>query len=213
MGRPRDRAIDAAVLDATLSVLGDRGYGGFALDAVAAFAGTTTPAIRRRWPSRQRLIIDALAKVVVAAAVPDSGCTRCDLTDSVQLLISALHEQVPAGVLAALIADCAPDPQLHAHLVATLLQPTRQAVTATIARAVERGDLRAETDPELLADLLASVVYQRALFGYPTPTDTFGVGLVDQLLRGVAVDFAELVRISQAKLRHTHHHPGQPQHP
>jgi hypothetical protein len=41
--------IDAAVLTATLAVLGEPGSGRLAIDEVAR-AGTTKPAIRRRWP-------------------------------------------------------------------------------------------------------------------------------------------------------------------
>ncbi|MFD0431658.1 helix-turn-helix domain-containing protein [Streptomyces zhihengii] len=54
------------MLAATLDVLREQGYGGFTLEAVAARAGTTKPAIRRRWPVRQNLVIDALAAVLVA---------------------------------------------------------------------------------------------------------------------------------------------------
>jgi AcrR family transcriptional regulator len=205
-GRPRDPAIDAAVLAATLEVLREHGYPGFALETVAARASTTKASIRRRWPVRQSLIIDALASVLVTPPVPDNACTRCDLTQSVRLLAETLHDQLPGGVLAPLIADCAHDADLHRRLIEVLVQPSRNAATIAVRRAVERGDLRADVDPELLVDLLASTVYQRALFGdAPIDKDTAGP-LVDLLLRGVAVDFDELVRISRlpAHARHRH---------
>lgn len=191
-GRPRDPAIDAAVLAAAMAVLRERGYAGFAVEAVAARAGTTKAAIRRRWPNRQLLVIDALATVMVTPPAPDNGCTRCDLIQSVRLLAEAL----PTGVLAPLIADCA-TPELHDRLMTTLVQPSRQAATVAVERAVHRGDLRADVDPALLVDLLASTVYQRALFGDPITT---AEPLVDLLLRGVAVDFDRLMWIS----RHPH---------
>lgn len=201
-GRPRDATIDTAVLDATVAVLRDRGWSGFALDTVAAGAGTTKAAIRRRWPVRQRLVIDALASLLDAPPAPDNGCTRCDLMDSVRLLTEMLQDRLPAGVLAPLIADCA-EPELRRHLVDTLVAPSRAAATEAVRRAVDRGELRQDVDPELLVDLLASVVYQRALFG-DTPQDART--LVDVLLRGVAVDFERLVWISRQpkELRHRH---------
>lgn len=200
-GRPRDPAIDAAVLTATLDVLREHGYGRFAVETVAARAGTTKAAIRRRWPVRQRLIIDALASVLVTPPAPDNGCTRCDLTQSVRLLAEALHDRLPDGVLAPLIADCATDPELHGRLTEALVQPSRAAATVAVRRAVDRGDLRPDVDPELLVDLLASVVYQRALFG---DRRTSAAPLVDLLLRGVAVDFDRLVWISQQPAAHRH---------
>jgi AcrR family transcriptional regulator len=202
-GRPRDPAIDAAVLRATVAVLRDHGYSGFSLETVAAIAGTTKGAIRRRWPVRQRLIIDALATLIVAPPSPDNGCTRCDLISSVRLLADALQERLPAGVLAPLIADCAADTGLHRHLIEALVQPSRHAATAAVRRAVDRGDLRTDADPGLLVDLLAATVYQHALFGVGM---TSAAPLVDLLLRGAAVDFDRLVRISQQ-----HHGPPLPE--
>ncbi|NKI45231.1 TetR/AcrR family transcriptional regulator [Streptomyces physcomitrii] len=204
-GRPRDPAIDAAVLEAAVGLLGEAGYAAFAMEKVAARAGTTKAAIRRRWPVRQRLVIDALASVMMAPPVPDNGCTRCDLHQSVQLLAEALEKRLPPGVLAPLLADCAAEPELHRQLVEKLITPSRSAAATAVRRAVDRGDLLPGTDPDLLTDLLASVVYQRALLG-GAPVDRAGARtLVDLLLRGVAVDFARLVRISEERDRDHRH--------
>jgi AcrR family transcriptional regulator len=201
-GRPRDAAIDGAVLAATVDLLRERGWSGFAIEAVAARAGTTKAAVRRRWPVRQRLAVDALATLLDTPAAPDNGCTRCDLTDSVGLLTELLHDRLPSGVLAALVADCG-SAELRSYLVETLVAPSRAAARTAVGRAVDRGELRSDVDPELVVDLLASAVYQRVLFG-ATPQDARA--LVDVLLRGVAVDFDQLVRISQQprELRHRH---------
>lgn len=208
-GRPRDPAIDAAVLAATVEVLREGGYPAFAVEKVAARAGTTKAAVRRRWPVRQQLVIDALASVLVAPPAPDNDCTRCDLHQSVQLLAEALEERLPPGVLAPLVAECSADPALHRRLVDTLVRPSREAAAVAVRRAVGRGDLLPDVDPELFVDLLASVVYQRALFGGPAVDQAAARRLVDLLLRGVAVDFAELVRISRlprADRAHRHAH-------
>lgn len=196
-GRPRDPAIDAAVLTATLDILDAHGYSGFALETVAGRAGTTKAAIRRRWPRRQELIIDALASVLAVPPVPDNNCTRCDLTQSVRLLDAALHERLPRGVLAPLVADCAHDPQLYQRLTDLLVRPSRQAATTAVERAVDRGDLRPDVDPEVLVDLLAASVYQRALLGGAGTPGPSAADTVDLLLRGVAVDFDHLVRVSR----------------
>ena len=205
-GRPRDPAIDAAVLAASLEVLRGNGYFGFALEAVAARAGTSKAAIRRRWPVRQNLVIDALATVLVSPPVPDNDCTRCDLIQTVRLLAQALHEQLPPGVLTPLIADCSRDAQLHQRLIDVLLSPSRDAALVAVRRAADRGDLLPEVDAELLVDLLSSVVYQRALFSRDPIDRGRAAQLVDQLLRGVAVDFDHLLWISKQspQTRHLH---------
>lgn len=205
-GRPRDPAIDAAVLTATLDILRAHGYSGFAMEAVAARAGTTKAAIRRRWPRRQDLLIDALASILAVPPVPDNNCTRCDLMQSVRLLDAALHERLPRGVLAPLVADCARDPELHQRLTDVLVRPSRQAATTAVERAVGRGDLRPDVNPDVLVDLLAASVYQRALLGEAATTRPSPADVVDLLLRGAAVDFDQLVRISQTPA-HLRRHP------
>src|SRR5512132_3097766 len=88
VGRPRDRQIDAAVVDATLVVLDEVGYGRLTLEEVARRAGTTKPAIYRRWPSRQRLVLAALGRRVGEARAPDTGCTLCDLDECLTLFVA-----------------------------------------------------------------------------------------------------------------------------
>lgn len=203
-GRPRDPKIDEAVLSATVTALRECGYARFAIAKVAAAAGTTKAAIQRRWPVRQQLVICALASVLATPPVPDTGCTRCDLTRTVRLLSEMLHDRLPRGVLGPLIADCTDGVDLHKHLMSVLVEPGRNAATVVIQRAVERNDLRPDVDPELLVDLLASVVYRRALLG-DSPIDRSSARqLVDVVLRGVAVDYERLVQISEQPA-HRHH--------
>ncbi|TDV57767.1 TetR/AcrR family transcriptional regulator [Actinophytocola oryzae] len=201
-GRPRDASIDGAVLAATVDLLRERGWSGFAVEAVATRAGTTKAAIRRRWPSRQRLAVDALATLLDTPEVPDNACTRCDLIASVDLLTELLHDRLPPGVLAALLADCT-ETELREYLVNTLIAPSRDAARTAVDRAVGRGELREDVGPALVVDLLASAVYQRVLFG-AAPQDART--LVDVLLRGVAVDFDRLLWISRQPKEARHHH-------
>jgi AcrR family transcriptional regulator len=62
-------------------VLDKSGYGGLTLEEVARDAGTTKPAIYRRWPTRQQLVLSALGRRYGDATAPDTGCTLCDLDE------------------------------------------------------------------------------------------------------------------------------------
>jgi AcrR family transcriptional regulator len=57
-GRPRDARADAAIVEAAVAVLADKGPGGFTVDEVAARAGCGKATIYRRWPSRSALLLD-----------------------------------------------------------------------------------------------------------------------------------------------------------
>jgi AcrR family transcriptional regulator len=195
-GRPRDTHIDAAVLDAALEELERSGYRGFSLEAVARSAGTSRPAVYRRWPGRQQLVLAALARRLGEAQVPESECTMCDLVECINVFVTAF-ERLPPDVLGPLLADCAAHPELRTAFMATLFEPPRVAVKQTLARAVARGDLRADVDLELTVDLLGSLVHYRALFGHAPTTEAEIERAVETLLAGIATDFPTLLEHSR----------------
>lgn len=207
-GRPRDRQIDAAVLRATLAVLDHDGYGRLSLEEVARQAGTTKPAIYRRWPNRQRLVLAALGERLGEHRAPDTGCTLCDLDESLKVFVAAFR-RMPPGVIGPLYADCAGDRELRAAFMTALFDPPRAAVRQTLDRAHARGDLRDEVDVELILDLIGSLVHYRALFGHAATSDVEIERTVEALLQGIATDYPRLLEHSRRtggdpKLHHLH---------
>jgi AcrR family transcriptional regulator len=195
-GRPRNDWIDPAVLDATLTVLDEIGYRRLALDEVARRAGTTKPAIYRRWPTRQHLVLAALAQRLGEIPVPDTSCTLCDLGECLSVFVAAFR-RMPPDVLGTLLADCAALPELRKEFMAMLFAPPRAAVEQTLRRAIDRGDLRADVDLELTLDLLGSIVHYRALFGHAPTTETEIERTVETLLQGIATDYPALLEHSR----------------
>jgi AcrR family transcriptional regulator len=207
-GRPRDAQIDAAVLEATLATLADTGYGRLTLERVARRAGTTKPAIYRRWPSRQQLVLAALGQRLGEARAPDTGCTLCDLDECLMLFVAAFR-RMPPDVIGPLFADCAGDRALRNAFMTTLFDPPRAAVKETLDRAHARGDLRDDVDRDLILDLIGSFVHYRALFGHARSTKAEIERAVEALLRGIADDYPRLREHSRRtsgdpKLHHLH---------
>jgi AcrR family transcriptional regulator len=208
VGRPRDPQIDAAVLGAAIDALAESGYPRLTLDDVARRAGTTKPAIYRRWPSRQRLVLAALAARLGDARAPDTGCTLCDLDESLKLFVAAFR-QMPPDVIGPLFADCAGDPELRAAFMTALFDPPRAAVKETLDRAHARGDLRDDVDRDLVLDLIGSLVHYRTLFGHAPTTDDEIERVVEALLQGIATDYPRLLDHSRRlsgdpRLHHLH---------
>jgi AcrR family transcriptional regulator len=196
VGRPRDRQIDAALLEATRAVLDRSGYGRLTLEEVARHAGTTKPAIYRRWPSRQRLVLAALGARLGEARAPDTGCTLCDLDECLKVFVAAFR-RMPPDVLGPLFADCAGDRELRAAFMTALFDPPRAAVRETLDRAYARGDLRDNVDLDLILDLIGSLVYYRALFGHAPTSDVEIERAVEALLQGIAIDYPSLLEHSR----------------
>jgi AcrR family transcriptional regulator len=195
-GRPRNPQIDGAALEATLAVLDDTGYRGFTLEEVARRAGTTKPALYRRWPNRQGLVLAALEQRLGSLRAPDTGCTLCDLDECLKLFVGAF-KRMPPDVLGPLFADCVNDARLKAAFMASLFDPPRAAVSETLQRAAARGDLREGTDLDLVLDMLGSFVHYRALFGHARTTDAEIERTVEALLQGIAADWPALLEHSR----------------
>ena len=208
MGRPRDPLIGGAVLDATLAVVDASGYRRLTLEEVARHAGTTKPAIYRRWPSRQRLVLAALGRRLGEARTPDTGCTLCDLGECLVVFVAAFRRIQPE-VLGPLLADCAGDSELRAAFMSTLFDPPRAAARKTLGLARARGDLRDDADLDLILDLIAAFVHYRALFGHAPTSDVEIERAVEALLRGIATDYPRLLDHSrraggEPELHHRH---------
>lgn len=185
-GRPRDDRIDSAVRQATLDLLGAVGYARLTLEAVASRAGTSKPALRRRWRGKPHLVVDALVTTVGATPTPDTGCTRCDLVAGIQTLTDAFTTRIGQRVLPALVADLADDPELAEVFLREYFHTRRASTAAALRRGVARGDLDRGADVDLLLDMLASTTYYRVLFGHLPVTPELAGQVVDVVLAGVA---------------------------
>ncbi len=204
-GRPRDASIDVAVLDAVSELLENSGYSALAVEKVARRAGVSKTAIYRRWPTRQQLVLAEFQRRLGDVAPVDTGCTLCDLNEALGMFARTFTCMGP-GFFSSLLADCSMDPALRKAFMDTLFEPPRQAVHATLARAVERGDLRSDADLTLVVDSLASLVLYRLLFGHaPVTTETIEQA-VNTLLAGIANDFDALQSRADAEADHQNVH-------
>lgn len=61
-GRPRDPLLDDRALQATLDVFGEKGWTGLTYDEVAARAKVGKSSLYLRWPTKERLLADALRR-------------------------------------------------------------------------------------------------------------------------------------------------------
>src|SRR3954467_934748 len=99
-GRPRDPSRDGVIRAAILRLLAEVGYGALTMDAVAAEAGVGKAAIYRRWRTKQDLVVDTIADLNRADAMPpDTGCLEDDLRAMLRSLVSVIRGPVGAATL------------------------------------------------------------------------------------------------------------------
>ena len=83
LGRKRDHTRDPEILAAALEILAETGFDGMTIDMVATRAKAGKATLYRRWPSKNELVIDAVACMKQAdldqSRLPDTGTLRGDL--------------------------------------------------------------------------------------------------------------------------------------
>lgn len=117
LGRPRDGRIDEAVLRATADLLLEVGYAGLSLSAIAERAGTTRPALYRRWPSLDHLVHEAAFPEALAAPLPSTGSATGDLRAMIAGALAAFSAPVARAAAPGLVAAITADPTLHSALL------------------------------------------------------------------------------------------------
>ena len=186
VGRPRDDRITDTVLDAARQLCGELGYHNLTLEALASRAGTTKPAIRRRWPSLKHIVVAAMTHDNVSMAAPDTGSTRSDLIVLVEELRASMGDVMLGRILPALVVDLSDDDELRRRFLDSVWQPRRIRTDRILQRGIDRGALRPDLDLELTQDLLAAAVVYRFLFAHADLGPGLSEQVVDHVLRGIA---------------------------
>ncbi|WP_375481860.1 TetR-like C-terminal domain-containing protein [uncultured Mycobacterium sp.] len=183
LGR-RGAAVRAAVLEATLVELVDHGIEGVTVAAVAARAGVHETSVYRRWRTRDDLIVDALLeRSATQIPVPDTGSLRGDLIELARRVIGYLSSRIGRALvrMSTLIVEEQSLDQARANFLASRLAATRVVVD----RAVERGELPADTDAGLVLEMLVAPLHLRTIMTGEPLTDDLPEQLVDILLDGL----------------------------
>jgi len=163
-GRPRDTRIDTRILEATSSMLFEKGYAGLTIDGVAAAAGVSRPTIYRRWPSKPELVIASLVlSTGLALPVPNTGSVRRDLMAVQREQIRAFNSPESRRITAGLVADVAADPELADLYLRDFATPRRESVWRALRRGIDRGELRPDIDFGFVSDLLIGPLFMRSV--------------------------------------------------
>jgi AcrR family transcriptional regulator len=167
-GRPRDDAIDEAVLRVAREHLARYGYDGMSLVTVAAEAGTTRQAIYRRWPTKADL---ATAAIAAMSRAEERSPTSDPFADLVREL-TAFREGVsrPDGLsMVGTMLLGSTDAELVRLYRERVVQPRRERLRAILERAKAAGQLAADADLPVAVTMLTGSWYARALAGDPAP--------------------------------------------
>jgi AcrR family transcriptional regulator len=186
-GRPRSEKSQQAILAAAGGLLREQGLSGMSMEAVAVRAGASKATIYRWWPSKELLALDALVSEWRTGfpGDQDTGSLSGDLTALMHTWVRALQVRSYGPIIAGLVDRAQADPEFGRAYRAQFVEPRRAQARASFDRAIDRGEVPADTDVDVALDMLYGPVYHRVLHGHLPVTDEFGQTVVDNIVAAV----------------------------
>ena len=169
-----DRSRDPAILNAALAALTENGYDATNMDDIAARAGVGKAAIYRRWSSKAALITDVLVywrPDLRTDEVPDAGSLAGDIEALIKRAARNDNELITNDVVLRVALEATHDPQLAEALGDLMLLKGTHIMSTILARAAARGEIAADRDWSLVADVLMAMSLLRALNGQTVDAD------------------------------------------
>ncbi|MEV0270113.1 TetR/AcrR family transcriptional regulator [Hamadaea sp. NPDC050747] len=188
VGRPRSTRAHEAIIDAVLDLLAEgTSVGELSIEAVAARAGVGKATIYRRWSGKNDLILEAI-RALKAPQQVDEGLSVRDNLVKLLSVVSVSADPRAARVFPCIVPEVLRNPELWG-LYQQIVEPRRVRTREVLERGISAGELRADTDVEMVALMLTGpVMLQRMLKWSPTIDDaTLPERVVDTLLQGIAV--------------------------
>ncbi len=171
-GRPRDEAVDRALIGAATDLLRERGYRALSMEGVAARAGVAKQSVYRRWPSKGALLVDIYMEGMGDETLPQpSGQgVAADFRAYLGLTLDRLQDVAWANTLRSLVAEAQNDSDLAALMVERVVEPRRQAGRHLLARAIAACELPEDFDVETVLDFGFGTIWYRLLLGHAPVT-------------------------------------------
>ena len=177
----RGPKVVAAILDAAVDEIAEKGYAGLSVESVAQRAGVNKTTVYRRWPTPPDLALAALSREASAVlADPDTGSVEEDLLVIARRLSDMLRSKRGRALYLVELQDRLAGGSRRERPEA------RRQTSKIVERGIERGELPAGTDPEMVTGTLFGAVIQRALFERERPTDDFFRRLVAFVMAGAS---------------------------
>lgn len=116
---------------------------------------------------------------------PDTGAFHGDLLAALRGWIRSVIKTPAGRMLAGLVAEAQRDPALAAAWRERVFEPLRASNTVLVQRAIDRGEIPASTDADIVLDLVFGAACHRLLQGHRPLSDLFARRVVDLIVAGV----------------------------
>jgi AcrR family transcriptional regulator len=177
--------VRAAVLHAAFDELGEKGYDGFSMEAVARRSGVHKTTVYRRWPTREALVMDALdSRSDRYSPISGTGSLRTDLRLFAEDVFAKLSSPHGKAMLKSLVVAVDQSPEIL-EKVRSFWRQRLDVGAALVSKAIEKGEMPANTNVDLVIEALLAPIYLRVLLSGESVTRDFFNQLIEFLLDGV----------------------------
>jgi AcrR family transcriptional regulator len=157
-GRPRDSRIDDAVLRATVELLEEIGYTRLTIPLVAARAGSTPPAVYRRFPTKIELVYEAVFPTLATLELPLAGDLESGVRALIRASIDLFSRPAVHSAISGLMAEMPSRPGLSARLLGRLQDNTYGRLQQFLDKAAAEGLAGGGVDAGLFLDTISGTV-------------------------------------------------------
>ena len=185
-GRPRDEAIDAAILEATIEELIERGFAGLSMEAIAARAGIAKTTLYRRWPAAKELAIAAMQSFQQEVDRPPEGTVRDQLVCLIDAMRRKWNDPRYGAIMRRITGDAVANPEMYKQGRDRIITPHIRLMDEVLHRAVDEGLIRDGTDLIWVRQLMTSPIMAATLTLRERVTRAQIEDTVDTVLRGLA---------------------------
>lgn len=170
-GRPRNAALDGAILAAAERQLGELGYARMSLESIAAGAGTTVPSVRRRFGGKTAIAEAVVQSLRIADLPPTAGSPRAQALAILDNFHRNLLRNDAMAILGTLLSEERRHPELIEAFRTRLAGPRRALLRQVLTNGIRAGELPPSADPDVLANMLLGSFYARYIATSDIPGD------------------------------------------
>lgn len=179
-GRPSDEDLTRRILTAGADLLDETGYAAFRVEQLARRVECGKAAIYRRYPDKATLITAILLEEVEAGDTPDTGAVRDDLLQHAQQNQRNQQNRRAAHSSHGLLALF--DPDVFPLMWEAFFRARRAQGLTIIDRAIARGELPDDVDPDIILDTIAGLTLYRQSIKRFTLDARHYVDIIDALV-------------------------------
>lgn len=178
---PRIQRSRRLVLSAAIELLGEVGFSGTTIEAVAARSGVAKSTIYRHWSGKLELLEDAFAELKPPFEVRVGGSVRERIIDLLEQLATHIASSSWSSCLPAMIEAAERDSAAY-MLQRKISTERRRLLLSLLREGIASGELPQHVDPELAADCLSGAIMVRRLMSLDILKPSNVGRLVNQVL-------------------------------